>query len=358
MDTATAVNLSVVLAYLVAMLALGVWLSRYVRGGEDYFMAGRSLNRWVICGSIMSTNVAAVYLVGPAGRAYQGGATLVLMAWTGNMLAAISAVTFLPRLRRLRITTIAELIRERYGVTVSVSVALLWMVFYAMFSGVTMLTCATVLEGSFGLPAWLASDALGLDPFESVIAIVATVVVSYCLFSGLLAVVYTDLIQAFLIILGAVILLPLALKASGGAGILFDGSIAADRWVMWRASAKGVSDDYVTVLMMLVLGLPYWFTSQYMLQRSFAGRSVREASLGLLWAALLTGPLTLCYIVPALAASANPELNITNSDTILPYLAQTVMPVGLGGDFHRGPGRRLEFHRVELSQQFGDVVRK
>ena len=42
-----------------------------LKNGEDYFIAGRSLNRWVICGSIMSTNVAAVYLVGPAGRAYE-----------------------------------------------------------------------------------------------------------------------------------------------------------------------------------------------------------------------------------------------------------------------------------------------
>ena len=71
---AAAINLGVVIVYLLAMVGLGVWLARYVRTGDDYFIAGRSLNRWVICGSVMATNVAAIYLVGPAGNAFQVGA--------------------------------------------------------------------------------------------------------------------------------------------------------------------------------------------------------------------------------------------------------------------------------------------
>ena len=330
MTQTAAINLTIVVAYLVGMLALGAWLARYVRSGSDYFIAGHSLNRWVICGSVMATNVAAVYLVGPAGRAYQNGTALLLMAWTGNMLAAISAVTFLPRFRRLRITTITELLRARYGQSVSITLAGLWIVFYAMFTGVTMLTCATVLSGSFGIPESFRLG--GLSPFETVTAVIAGTVILYCLFSGLLAVVYTDLLQSFLIIFGAVILLPLALKACGGVGVLLDPEkIPTSKWVMWRPA--GEPDDYRIILMMLVLGLPYWFTSQYMLQRSFAGRTVEEASKGLLWAALLTGPLTLCYIVPAMAASATSDFQPQNADAVLPLLAQKVMPVGLGGLF-------------------------
>jgi len=85
--------------------------------------------------------------------------------------------------------------------------------------------------------------------------------------------------------------------------------------------------------MLLILGLPYWFTSQYMLQRSFAGRNVQEAAKGLLWAALLTGPLTLCYIVPAMAVAGSGKMDLARSDNILPLLAQQVMPIGLGGLF-------------------------
>ena len=72
-----------------------------------------------------------------------------------------------------------------------------------------------------------------------------------------------------------------------------------------------------------------------MLQRSFAGKTVHEASKGLLWAAVLTGPLTLCYIVPAMAAGMNSDFQDLpgGNDTILPVLPQQVMPVGLGGLF-------------------------
>ena len=339
MTIASWINLSIVIVYMVGMLGLGLWLARYIRGGDDYFIAGRSLNRWVICGSIMATNVAALYLVGPAGNAYKVGAPLLLMAWSGNMLAAIAAVTFLPRFRQLGLTTITELIQQRYGPFVSVCVSLLWIIFYALFSGVTMMTCATIVTGAFNVPG--SFHLPGLDTFETVTVVVAGVVVLYCLASGLLAVVYTDLLQSFLIIGGAVILLPLGIHAGGGLEALFSPDhvspdrISPEKWVMWRPSGPEAGTDYLTILMLFVLGLPYWFTSQYMLQRSFAGKTVHEASKGLLWAAALTGPLTLCYIVPAMAAGTNPEYQDLpgGADSILPHLAQKMMPVGLGGLF-------------------------
>ena len=339
MTIASWINLGIVIVYLVGMLGLGLWLARYIRGSDDYFIAGRSLNRWVICGSIMSTNVAALYLVGPAGNAFRVGAPLLLMAWSGNMLAAISAVTFLPRFRQLGLTTITELVQQVYGPRVSVCVSLLWIIFYALFSGVTMMTCATIVTGAFGVP--VSFHLPGLDTFETVTLVAAGVGVVYCLASGLLAVVYTDLLQSFLIIGGAVILLPLGIQAGGGLEALFDPAhmsadrISPDKWVMWRPSGPDAGVDYLTILMLFVLGLPYWFTSQYMLQRSFAGKTVHEASKGLLWAAVLTGPLTLCYIVPAMAAGSNPEYQDLpgGADSILPLLAHRIMPVGLGGLF-------------------------
>ncbi|HEX9831607.1 MAG TPA: sodium/solute symporter, partial [Mycobacterium sp.] len=305
-----------------AMLGVGLALARYVRSTDDFFLAGRSLNRWVVCGSVMATNVAAVYLVGPAGNAYSEGAQLLLLAWTGNMTAAISAVTFVPYFRRLRVTTISELLASRYGRPVAVLVAGMWIVFYALFSGVNIFTCATVLTGAFD---WTQHAIL-------VTVIVAAVVIAYCLFSGLLAVAYTDLLQAFLIILGAVILLPLGLKEGGGLSALLN-QTEPDKWALWRPPTEGYSYNYRTMLMFTLLGLPYWFTSQYLLQRSFAGKNVREASYGLLLAALFTGPLTFCYIIPAMAARLSPNVSVAESDQILSAMIQTVIPVGLAGVF-------------------------
>ena len=66
------VNAIVVLVYLLGTVLFGVYLVRFIKKDEDFFMAGRSLNQWVIAGTIMATNVAAIYLVGPAGVAYGG----------------------------------------------------------------------------------------------------------------------------------------------------------------------------------------------------------------------------------------------------------------------------------------------
>ena len=141
------VNLIVVAGYLAGVIALGLYLSRYVRRDEDYFLAGRSLNQWVIAGTVMATNVAAIYLVGPAGAAYAGaGFSVLLIAWTGNMIAAVSALVFVPRFRRLGITTIAEMLEERFGLWLRVLAAGAWFLYYALFAGNAMYTFAKTLQ--------------------------------------------------------------------------------------------------------------------------------------------------------------------------------------------------------------------
>ena len=170
----TSINAIVVAAYLLGMVVLGLYLSRYVRRDEDFFLAGRCLNKWVIAGTVIATNVAAIYLVGPAAAAYSGGGfSVLLIAWTGNMIAAGSALLFVPRLRRLRITTVSEFLEERYGLWLRLLPAMLWIVYYALFSGNAMYTLARVLE-----------PVLDLE-INTIIILVGAGVVIYCFLSGL-----------------------------------------------------------------------------------------------------------------------------------------------------------------------------
>ena len=320
------VNALVVLIYLVGVAALGVYLSRYVKAEDDYFLAGRSLNKWVIAGSVMSTNVAAIYLVGPAGAAFSGGGvSALLIAWTGNMLAAISALFFVPRLRRMKITTISEFLEARYGVALRLLPAGLWILYYACFAGVGMCTLATVL-----------GPILKVSP-ESLILYVGVVVLIYCFSSGLIGAAFSSVIESFLMILGGLLLLPLVLKQVGGLNELYATMAAmgkADYFVFWKSGTAGVWPTWKDVVMFTVLGLPYWCTSQYIVQRSFAGRSVRESARGVILAALMTGPLTLSYILPGIAGTtiyAGQEATL--GDRILPQLLNDFLPVGLGGLF-------------------------
>ena len=311
-------NAIVVFVYLLSMVVLGVYLSRYVKSEDDFFLAGRSLNKWVIAGSIMSTNVAAIYLVGPAGAAYEGGGvSALLIAWTGNMIAAVSALFFVPHLRRMRITTISEYLEERYGVAMRLLPSGLWILYYACFAGVGMCTLSTVLAPVLGVRV------------ESLILFVGGGVLVYCIFSGLIGAAYSSVIQAFIMILGGLVLAPIALRQVGGFSGLYH-SLDPSYFVFWKAGTAGSWPTWKDVVMFTVLGLPYWCTSQYMVQRSFAGRSVRESSRGVILAALMTGPLTLSFIIPGICGAVLYG-GVAGGDKVLPLLLRDFLPVGLSG---------------------------
>lgn len=312
------VNALVVLAYLCGTVSLGVYLSRFVKNEDDFLLAGRSLNKWVIAGSIMSTNVAAIYLVGPAGAAYGGGGvSALLIAWTGNMIAAISALFFVPHLRRMRITTVSEFLEERYGVVLRLLPAALWMLYYACFAGVGMCTLSTVLAPVLKVPA------------DSLILAVGIVVLLYCFCSGLMGAAYSSVIEAFIMILGGLILAPMVLKQVGGLDGLYT-KLPESYFVFWKGGTAGVWPTWKDVVMFVMLGLPYWCTSQYMVQRSFAGRSVRAASRGVILAALMTGPLTLSFIIPGICGTVLYG-GVPVGDDVLPLLLRDYLPVGLAG---------------------------
>ncbi len=313
-----AVNLSVMVVYLAGVFALGVFMSRYVKTVKDFFLAGRALNYWVVAGTIIATNVAAIWLVGPAGGAYKSGASTVLIAWSGNMIAALSAILFVPRWRRLRITTVTEILEARYGVGVRLLPVLAWLAYYTLFSGAAMYTFSLTMKAILGWPQWV------------IILVVGPLVVGYCFAAGLLAVAFTDVVQAFLIILGGVIMLPLAMKAVGGYAA-FVSQAPKGHFLLWQGGGVG----WKSIFTWIVTGLPFWCTSQYMLQRTFGARTVRDGARGLALAALLTGPLTLTYILAGLCGSilySGPKA-LSSPDMVLPSMLRDVLPIGLGGLF-------------------------
>lgn len=139
--------------------------------------------------------------------------SVLLIAWTGNMIAAGSALIFVPRLRRLRITTVSEFLETRYSLALRLLVAGWWILYYALFAGNEMFTRATVLSPVLHVAA------------SSIIVFVSGGVLVYCCFAGLMATAYSAVIQCFLMIVGGLILLPLSLKhaAVGGIGGLVAG---------------------------------------------------------------------------------------------------------------------------------------
>jgi len=220
-------------------------------------------------------------------------------------------------------------LEERYGLALRLLPSALWIVYYALFSGNAIYTLSIALQPV----TEPLSPATGGISVNAIILIVGVGVIVYCAFSGMIAVAYSSVIQAFLIVLGGLILMPLCLKEVGGVGAFVE-KIPEQSFVFWKPVGEAWP-TYRDVVMFALLGLPYWFTSQYLLQRSFAGRTVRHASKGLILAALLTGPLTLSYIIPGMCGSIlyTGDAALAKGDFVLPRLLVDVLPIGLGGLF-------------------------
>jgi SSS family solute:Na+ symporter len=242
--------------------------------------------------------------------------------WIGNTIAALSALLFVPRLRRLRVTTVTELLEKRFGLGLRLLPAAVWIVCYALLAGnIIYMTAA-------GLKPLLGDGA----SVELAIWCVGGAIVLYCFFSGLLAVVFADVIHAFLIVLGGVTLLPVALGQAGGLQGLAD-KVPGEMLALWRS--EGAWPTWKDAVMLSLLGLPYWCASQYMLQRSFAGRTARASARGFVLAAVMMGPLALCYVLPGICSSAvhTGPAEVPKTEALFLNLLPAGLPAGLSGLF-------------------------
>ncbi|GIW90533.1 MAG: sodium transporter [Pirellulaceae bacterium] len=334
----------VIVAYFAAILVIGYRLSRGMRSSADFFLAGRSLPWWAIGMSLVATDIGGTDIVGVAGAAYRYGLAVANFEWIGCVPAMIvAAFVFVPHFWRLGITTLPEFMERRYNPLMRLLLAFCWLVFMACNLGVMLLASAKMLLALGGLRfssdgAWAA-----LAGWELALAIVILGITAgaYTLAGGLAAVVYTDVLQCAVMIGGCLLVALLSLVEVGG----WTGLLAALE--THAANRAGVpSTELILPVdtespfpwtgiffgLALVLSPAYWWGNQAIVQRSLGARSEFEAKASYVWGALLKNLIPLLIAVPGIAAAALfPQL--TDADEAFPWLAATILPVGLRGLF-------------------------
>ena len=210
--TAVTPVLAAVTVYLAIQFGIGIWVSRRIRTEDDYLVAGRRLGYPLAIFSIFATWFGAETIVGSAGRAYREGISLASAEPFGYALCLIlMGLIFAVPLWRRRLTTLADLFRARYSVTVE------------RFAAVTLIP-SSILWAAAQIRAFggvLASTS-ALET-EVAIGIAAGITISYTVFGGLLVDAITDVIQGAILILGLVLLGGAVLWKVGG----IDGATAA-----------------------------------------------------------------------------------------------------------------------------------
>jgi len=312
----------VIAGYFLVLLGVAWWvIMQKQKNTEDYFLAGRNLGWFVVGASIFASNIGSEHVVGLAGNGAGDKMPLLiyeLHAWLVLMLGWV----FLPFYARSGVFTMPEFLEKRFDARSRWVLSVVSLVAYILTKvSVTIYAGGVVVSALLGIPFWIGA--------------VATVVLTgiYTVLGGMRAVVYTETIQAIVLVIGAGVLTYLGLDAVGGWGELKN-TVGADYFNMWRPNSD---PDYPWLPLFItstVVGIWYWCTDQVIVQRVLTAKNIKEGRRGSIFGALLKLMPVFLFLIPgviALALKMQGKLDWDSPDEAFPVLMSNLMPSGLRG---------------------------
>ena len=304
--------------YIVGVIALGIYASRKgLKTKRDYFLAGDKLPWWMIGGSIIAANLSSHQLVGTMGVAYSRGFVAMITEW-GAILLGFNALLwlFLPFYLRNGFYTMPEFLQRRFGESVRTVYSILVVLTYIFVEiGAVLYLGALSVHSLLGIPMWWSVLAL------------AGATALYTISGGLRAVIWTEMMQLIVLILGMLALSYFTIDAAGGISAVLETSkdwdmlLPADDpdfpWTMYLGGAICISVFYCA-------------TNQFIVQRTLAAKNEWHARMGVIFANYLKFIIPFMIIAPALVA---PKLfpDLPKADLIFPTLVENLLPSGLVG---------------------------
>ena len=309
-------------AYFAVLIIVAVWVTAKRKDTtSDYFLAGRNAGWFVIGASIFASNIGSEHVVGLAGTGAASGMPMAhyeLHAWIVLVLGWL----FLPFYMRSGVFTMPAFLERRFDSRSG------W--FLSIFSIIGyVLTKVSVTIYAGGV---VVSQLLDI-PF--IYGAIGTVLLTgiYTIFGGMRTVMYTEAFQTVILILGAVILTWLGMEAVGGWAELRRW-VGPDHFDMWRPTDD---PDYPWTGMLFggtVVGIWYWCTDQYIVQRTLAAQNITIGRRGAIFGAYLKLLPVFIFLLPGMIAFALKQkglLHYERSDEVYPVLVQTLLPSGLRG---------------------------
>jgi len=354
----------IVALYFTLILGIAWWVIRQKQNtSTDYFLAGRNLGWLIIGSSIFASNIGSEHIVGLAGSGATDGVAMAhyeLHAWCLLVLGWI----MVPFYMRSKVFTMPEFLERRFSPTSRCVLSMISLVAYILTK-----IAVGIFAGGIVFSVLLPDmNFLGLDSFwiGSILVIVLTGV--YTIMGGLRAVAYTEALQTVILVSGSILVTIFGLNALGGWDALRE-ILGSEMFNLWkplvphglestwapiRESGKMAwyfNDNYPWLGMLLcapIIGLWYWTTDQYIVQRVLGAPNEKEARRGSIAAAFLKLLPVFIFIIPgmicfALAESgqipaihnqligANGELLRDNAQQAFPLLVAYVLPVGVRG---------------------------
>ncbi|MCK9484325.1 MAG: sodium:solute symporter [Candidatus Marinimicrobia bacterium] len=354
----------IVAGYFAIILGLAWWVIKQRQDtSTDYFLAGRHLGWFIVGASIFASNIGSEHLVGLAGSGATDGVAMAhyeLHAWCLLVLGWV----MVPFYMRSKVFTMPEFLERRFSPSARTFLSVISLVAYVLTK-----IAVGIFAGGIVFSVLLPElNFLGMDSFwvGSILVIILTGL--YTILGGLRAVAYTEAMQTVVLVFGSILVTIFGLNALGGwdalreiAGsemfnlwkpLVPDG--IASTWAPIKETGRMAwyfNDNYPWLGMLFcapIIGLWYWTTDQYIVQRALGAPNVKEARRGSIAAGFLKLLPVFIFIIPGIIAyalavsgkvpelqnqliAANGEVIRDNSQSAFPLLVAYILPVGIRG---------------------------
>ena len=308
--------------YFLLLLGIAVWVIRKKKENtEDYFLAGRNIGWFVVGASIFASNIGSEHVVGLAGTGASDKLPLLIyeiQAWVVLILGWV----FLPFYARSGVFTMPEFLEKRFDARSRWVLSIFSIAAYVLTKiSVTIYAGGVVVSALLGIDFWTGA--------------IATVILTgiYTVLGGMRAVVYTETLQAVLLILGATVLTFIGLDKVGGWESMTE-TLTPEYFNMWRPATDPDFPWPSLLITSTIVGIWYWCTDQYIVQRALTAKNIKEGRRGTIFGAVLKLLPVFLFLIPgiiALTLKMRGELHWDSPDEAFPILMSNLLPSGLRG---------------------------
>ena len=314
-------DLVVIAIYFLLLLGIGYWAARREKNvSADYFLASRDVGWFAVGASLFASNIGSEHLVGLAGTGAASGLAVGHFEWLACLILLLLGWLFVPFYLRSGVYTMPEFLERRFNPTARSYFTWVSIIGYVLTKiSVTLFAGGIVVRAVTGWSVWTSA----------VVLIVITGL--YTVMGGLRAVIYTEVMQAVVLIIGSAVLAVMGLHAVGGWSGL-EARVPPAFFSMWKPVSDPAFPWTGIVFGAPILGVWYWCTDQHIVQRVLAARNVSEARTGTIFAGYLKILPVFIFVLPGIIAAALfADVRGGAADTAYPALVTRLLPGGFKG---------------------------
>ena len=316
MNGLSSLDMLIFVIYFILVAGYGYWIytkkkKATITASHDYFLAEGSLTWWAIGASLIASNISAEQFIGMSGNGYFVGIAVAAYEWIAALALIIIAVWFIPIYLKNKIYTMPQFLKRRYNETVSLIMAIFWLLLYVFVNLTSILYLGAVaISGLIG-PEYLHGVMIALAVFALIITL-----------GGMKVIGYTDVIQVAVLIIGGFATVYMALTVVSEKFGLGTDAVAGFKTLMAQApdhfhmilqkpTAASSQEDVNKYLILpgiamyfagqWIVNLNYWGCNQYITQRAL-GADLQTARKGILFAGFLKLMMPIIVMLPGIAA--------------------------------------------------------